>query len=61
MRIVLLVVGCALVVAGVVWVFQGIGTLRGSFMTGRTFWAWVGAGAVLVGAPMVARGLRRPR
>ena len=34
MRIALLILGAVLVVTGVIWIFQGIGTLKGSFMTG---------------------------
>ena len=33
---------------GLVWVFQGIGVLPGSFMTGDMLWAWLGLG--LIGA-----------
>ena len=53
--------GALLCVLGGVWIFQGVGTLKGSFMTGQPFWAWMGAVAVLVGAPLVARGIRRTR
>jgi hypothetical protein len=58
-RIALTVVGAALVITGIVWILQGVGALEGSFMTGQPFWAWMGAVAVLVGLPLVARGLRR--
>ena len=53
------IVGGALVITGVIWIFQGIGTLKGSFMTGQPFWAWMGAVAVLLGAPLLARAFRR--
>jgi len=53
-------IGAALVVTGVVWILQGIGTLKGSFMTGQALWAWMGAVAVLAGLPLLARGFRRP-
>ena len=59
MRAGLVVLGAALVTVGVVWVFQGLGFLKGSFMTGEAFWAWMGAAAVLVGLPMILRGARR--
>jgi hypothetical protein len=58
MRWVLLVLGVALVATGVVWIFQGVGRLPGSFMTGRPLWVWMGALAVLVGLPVAVRGLR---
>ncbi len=61
MRWTLLLLGTALLITGVVWIFQGIGVLKGSFMTGSAFWAWMGAVAALFGLPMVVRGLRRGR
>ena len=59
MRTATFAVGIALVVTGAVWIFQGVGVLHGSFMTGSSFWAWMGALAVMAGLPLVARGLRR--
>ncbi|HVH53353.1 MAG TPA: hypothetical protein VNA32_04395 [Actinomycetota bacterium] len=41
------------------WIFQGIGVLKGSFMTGDASWSWIGAACVLVGLAILARGLRR--
>jgi len=61
MKRVALIAGLILVAVGIVWILQGLDLLKGSFMTGRSFWAWMGALAVLVGLPMVARGLRRGR
>jgi hypothetical protein len=61
MRWSLLVVGVLLVAVGGVWIFQGIGVLKGSFMTGQAFWGWAGAVCVLLGLPILARGLRRAR
>ena len=37
-----LLVGVAMVVVGAVWTFQGLGYLKGSVMTGSSFWAVVG-------------------
>ncbi len=45
--------GIVLIVVGVVWFFQGIGVLPGSFMTGQTFWAVAGFLAVLSGIALV--------
>ncbi|HEX9312367.1 MAG TPA: hypothetical protein VGA30_06025 [Actinomycetota bacterium] len=59
MRPALLLPGIALLVIGVIWIFQGLDVLKGSFMTGEPFWAWMGALAVLLGLPLVLRGLRR--
>jgi len=43
MRVGLRIVGALLLVAGVVFFFQGIGVIPGSFMTGRSEWAVIGA------------------
>jgi hypothetical protein len=51
--------GLVLIAVGVVWILQGLDLLKGSFMTGRSFWVWMGALAILFGLPLVARGLRR--
>jgi hypothetical protein len=58
------VLGITLVLTGVVWIFQGAGALKGSFMTGSSFWLWMGVVAAVVGAPLLVagfRGSRRPR
>ena len=59
MKRVALIIGLVLVAVGIVWILQGLDLLKGSFMTGHSFWAWMGALAVLVGLPLVARGRRR--
>jgi hypothetical protein len=50
--------GVLLVVIGVVWTLQGLGSLGGSAMTGVTLWAIVGPVVALVGVLLVARGGR---
>lgn len=60
-KTVTLVLGCLLVIIGVVWFFQGIGSLAGSPMTGVSFWAFAGVVVLLVGAYLVLRGLRGRR
>jgi hypothetical protein len=52
-------VGVILLAVGIVWIFQGVGSLKGSFMTGNPVWAWIGVGAVAVSVPMLVRGIRR--
>jgi len=52
------VIGVIAILVGVVWFFQGIGTLKGSFMTGEAIWAVIGVIAVLVGLALL-RGARR--
>jgi hypothetical protein len=54
-----MVSGLILVAVGIVWILQGLDLLKGSFMSGHSFWAWMGALAVLLGLPLVARGRRR--
>ncbi len=58
-RLQMLFVGAGLIVTGVVWIMQGTGHLKGSFMTGQALWGWMGAAAVLLGLPLLIRGLRR--
>ena len=59
MRPTMAFVGGGLIVLGVVWILQGMGFLKGSFMTGQAFWGWMGALALLLGVPVLLRGLRR--
>jgi hypothetical protein len=53
-----IVVGVLLCVVGAVWFFQGIGVLKGSFMTGAWFWAVVGVILFALGLRMVVRARR---
>ena len=59
MRTAMLIAGLVLVAVGAVWILQGAGVLKGSFMTGSAFWAWMGALSVLLGLPLLMRGFRR--
>lgn len=61
MRWAAFVPGVILIGVGGVWIFQGLGVLKGSFMTGSAFWGWMGAISVLVGLALVARGARGAR
>jgi hypothetical protein len=49
MRAFLAILGAAMMIAGAIWFLQGIRVLPGSFMTGSTFWAVVGAIVALGG------------
>lgn len=48
-RVAVRIVAILALLAGVVFFFQGIGVIPGSFMTGRTEWAVIGA-ALVAGA-----------
>jgi hypothetical protein len=54
-----MVLGAALVTAGVVWTLQGIGLVGGSFMTGATIWAVIGPATAIVGLVVVINASRR--
>ena len=56
-----LVVGALLCLLGGVWFFQGIGVLKGSFMTGQAFWTVVGVILLVLGLRMIWRGAGRGR
>jgi hypothetical protein len=58
-RVVLVVVGVLVALAGVIFTLQGVGVLGGSVMSGVTFWAVVGPVIALAGLAVAAIGLRR--
>ena len=60
-RVVLVVVGVLIAIAGVVWALQGFGVIGGSFMSGTTLWAVIGPVVALVGLAIAATGLRLRR
>jgi hypothetical protein len=59
MRVAWLAVGAILLAVGIVWIFQGVGSLKGSFMTDDPAWMWIGVGAVALSVPLLVRGIRR--
>jgi hypothetical protein len=60
-KIVKLVIGALLMAIGVVWFFQGIGSLAGSPMTGVSFWAFAGVIMFVIGLFLVVRGVKGNR
>ena len=46
-----------LLLVGLVWMGQGLGYVKGSFMTGQMLWFWIGL-ACVIGAGILA-GVRR--
>ena len=53
MRIVLIISGALLIVVGLIFFFQGISVIPGSFMTGQMKWARNGAIMIIVGIVLI--------
>ena len=45
---------------GLVWMGQGLGFIPGSFMTGQSFWFWMGLAFFGGGVAIVYATMRRP-
>ncbi len=56
-----IVVGALSVLMGVVWIFQGINVIPGSFMTGDIDWSYRGGVLAVVGLVVLFVSLRKPR
>ncbi len=52
-------VGVIMVVVGVLWIFQGLGYVGGSFMTGQQQWTWIGAVTTVIGGLVLLLAYRR--
>jgi hypothetical protein len=61
MKVAAIVFGVLLALLGAVWIGQGLGYIKGSFMTGSAFWGWTGAVCLLVGLVLIGGGLRLRR
>ncbi len=55
------VIGVVLALVGLVWFLQGIGVLKGSFMTGQPVWAIIGLVLLALAARLLAEALRGNR
>ncbi|HKU55825.1 MAG TPA: hypothetical protein VJP41_02280 [Gaiellaceae bacterium] len=55
------ILGVLLVLAGAVWLGQGLRLIQGSSMTGSTFWVVVGALCVAGGLFLLGWPWRQPR
>ena len=53
-QVLLVVIGVAAAVAGIVWTLQGLGYVGGSFMSGATVWAVIGPVVALAGLALIA-------
>ena len=60
-QIVLVVIGVAAALVGLVFTLQGLGYVGGSFMSGATVWAVIGPLVALAGLGLIAVGLRSRR
>ena len=56
-----IILGALCVLMGVVWIFQGINVLPGSFMTGDINWSYRGGVLAVVGLVVLFISLRKPR
>ena len=57
---ILFVVAVLLALVGLVWIFQGVGVIKGSFMTGQILWTFIGIIVLIVAAGLFWLGSRRP-
>ncbi len=53
-----IVLGVLLLLVGIVWVGQGLGYIKGSFMTGDMKWFWIGVGMIAAGVVLGVGALR---
>jgi hypothetical protein len=54
-------IGVVLLVAGVVWILQGSGLLKGSFMTGQSRWLSIGIACAVLGLVLLLSARRSTR
>jgi len=47
------VVGIVLILVGIIWILQGVNVLRGSMMSGRLLYSWLGLGVAVLGVMML--------
>jgi len=59
-RVGLTVIGGLVALAGAVWIGQGLGYIKGSFMTGDVHWFWIGSATLVIGAALALVALLRP-
>jgi len=54
-----IVVGVLMLLVGLVWIGQGLGYIKGSFMTGDVKWFWIGLVLIVVGLVLGGVGVLR--
>ncbi len=57
MRIVFVVLGVLILLAGAVWALQGAGFIPGSFMSNDRTWLWIGAITAVLGLGVLTFGI----
>ncbi|MGW6277370.1 hypothetical protein [Kribbella sp. NPDC055071] len=60
-KIVAIAFGILVLAIGAIWTFQGLGYLKGSSMTGSSFWAIVGPIVAAAGVSILYVAFRGPR
>jgi hypothetical protein len=53
--------GVLLLLIGAVWIGQGLGYIKGSFMTGAMQWFWIGLACAIAGLALLAFAIRGRR
>lgn len=53
MKLTLTIIGALLLLAGLVWIGQGVGLIPGSFMSGDMTWAYIGGAAAVAGTGLI--------
>jgi hypothetical protein len=61
MKWILNLIAVVLILAGTIWILQGINILPGSFMTGNRLYAFLGAGLDVVGIGILFFANRRSK
>ena len=54
-----IVLAVIMLLVGAVFIGQGLGYIKGSFMTGDIKWFWIGLGMIAAGLVLGVGGLRR--
>ncbi len=54
-----LVVSIVLILVGAIWILQGFNILRGSMMSGKPLYSWLGLGIAAVGVILLLYSSRR--
>ena len=54
------IIAAIMAIVGFVWIFQGVGVIKGSFMTGQLLWTFIGIVVLIVAAGLFWLGTRRP-